>query len=68
MQFWVDLIPVSYMPDDATEGVAEHSSWLQSMCMPQLHVAFMFLHALVLNVIPRRDEGLGKPCALIEAI
>ena len=57
-----------HMPVDATEGVAEHSSRLQpsSICMPQLQS--LCSAALVPNVIPRRDEGSGKPCAVIEAL
>ena len=37
-----------HMPDDATEGVAEQ---LQLSCSV----------SLVHNVLPRMDEGLGKP-------
>ena len=55
------------MPDDATEGEAEHSLGCnhQSICMPQLQP--LRSAALVPNVLPRRDEGSGKPCAVIEA-
>ena len=38
----------------------------QSICMPQLQP--LCSAALVPNVLPRRDEGLGKPCAVIEAL
>ena len=37
----------------------------QSTCMPQLQP--LCSAALLPNVLPRRDEGSGKPCALIEA-
>ena len=37
----------------------------QSICMPQLQP--FCSAALVPNVLPRRDEGSGKPCAAIEA-
>ena len=55
------------MPDDATESVATHSSRLQPsiICMPQLQP--LCSAALVPNVLPRRDEGSGKLCAVIEA-
>ena len=58
------------MPDDATEDVAEQSNTAlgcnhQSICMPQLQP--LCSAALVPNVLPRRDEGSGKPCAVIEA-
>ena len=59
------------MPNDAIEGVAEHSSRLagcnhQSICMPQLQP--LCSAAMVPNGLPRRDEGSGKPCAVIEAL
>ena len=38
----------------------------QSICMPQLQP--LCSAALVPNVLPRRDEGSGKPCAVIEAL
>ena len=54
------------MPDDATEGVAEHSSRLQPSI--NLHAPVTLCSAaLVPNVLTRRDEGSGKPCAVIEA-
>ena len=37
----------------------------QSICMPQLQP--LCSAALVPNVLPRRDEGSGKPCAVIKA-
>ena len=55
-----------HMPDDATEGVADLGCNHQSICMPQLQP--LCFAALVPNVLPRRDEGLGKPCAVIEAL
>ena len=55
------------MPDGTTEPVAEHSARLQPSInlMPQLQP--LCSAALVPNVLPRRDEGSGKPCAVIEA-
>ena len=38
----------------------------QSTCMPQLQP--LCSAALVPNVLPRRDEGSGKPCGVIEAL
>ena len=38
----------------------------QSTCMPQLQP--LCSAALVQNVLPRGDEGSGKPCAVIEAL
>ena len=38
----------------------------QSICMPQLQP--LCSAALVPNVLPRRDDGSGKPCAAIEAL
>ena len=37
----------------------------QSICLPQLGP--LCSAALVPNVLPRRDEGSGRPCAVIEA-
>ena len=53
------LIPLKLWPNTA-QG-CNH----QSTCMPQLHP--LCSPALVPNVLPRRDEGSGKPCAVIEA-
>ena len=57
------------MPDDATEGVAEHSSRLQPSINLHAPVTASYIcsTALVPNVLPRRDEGSCKPCAVIEA-
>ena len=55
------------MPDDATEGVAEHSSRLQPSISLHAQLQPSRSAALVPNVLPRRDEGSGKPCAVIEA-
>ena len=55
------------MSDDATEGVAEHSSRLQ----PSIHfhtLQPLCLAALIPNVLPRKNEGSDKPCAVIEAL
>ena len=53
------------MPDNATEDVAEHSSRLQPSI--KLHApvtAFMFSCSGT-DVLPRKDEGSGMPCAVI---
>ena len=47
------------MPDDAPEGVAKHSSRLQ----PSINLHAPVTAALVLKILPRRDEGSGEPCA-----
>ena len=54
------------MPADTTETVAEHSARLQPSI--NLHAQPVCSAALVPNVLPRRDEGSGKPCAVIEAL
>ena len=54
------------MLDDATEGVAEHSSRLQpSINLHAPVTAFMF-SCFGTDELPRRDEGSGRPCAVIE--
>ena len=56
------------MPDDATEGVAKHSYRLQpSINFHAPGTAFMFSCSGT-HVLPWRDEGLGKFCAVIEAL
>ena len=57
------------MPADTTETVAEHSARLQpSINLHAPVTAFMFSCSGTLpTVLPRRDEGSGKPCAVIEA-
>ena len=56
------------MPDDATEGVAEHSSRLQpSINLHAPVTALMFSCSGTQCILPRKDEGSGKPCAVIEA-
>ena len=55
------------MPDNATEGVAEHSSRLQPLI--NLHASdttYMFSCSGT-DVLPQRDKGLGKPCAVDRA-
>ena len=53
------------MPDD--EGLAEHSSRLQpSFSLHAPVIAFVF-SCSGSDVLPRRDEGSGKSCAVIEA-
>ena len=55
------------MSDDATEGVAEHSSRLQpSINLHAPVTAFMFSCSGTQSTT-RRDEGSGMPCAVIEA-
>ena len=55
------------MPDDATEGVAEHSSRLQPSINLHAQLQLSCSAALVpINYTPE-DEGSGKPCAMIEA-
>ena len=55
------------MPDEATEGVAEHS-FLGCNHQSTVHTQLQPLcsAALVPNVLPRRDEGSAKPCVVIE--
>ena len=51
------------------ERVAEHSFLdcnHQTTCMP-MQLQSLCSAALVPNVLPRRDEGSGKPCAGIGA-
>ena len=62
------LNPVTEGPDDATEGVTEHSFLgfnHQSTCMPSYSLYFS---CSIPNVLPRRDEGSDKSCAVIEAL
>ena len=56
------------MPADATEGVAEHSSRLQPSINLHAPVSAFMFSCSGTDVLPRRDEGLGKPCAVIEAL
>ena len=59
------------MPDDATEYVAEHSSrLLPSINLHTPVTAFMFSCSICMvpNVLPREEEGSGKPCAVMEAL
>ena len=56
------------MPDNATEGVAKHSSKLQlSINLHAPVTAFMF-SCSVTDVLPWRDKGSCEPCAVIEAL
>ena len=56
------------MPADTTETVAEHSAWLQpSINLHDPVTAFMFSCSGT-NELPWRDEGSGKPCAVIKAL
>ena len=48
--------------------VAEYSSRLQLSIICMLQLQPLCSAALVRNVLPKKDEGLGKPCAVIEAL
>ena len=50
-------------PDDATEGVTEHSIRLQPSINLHTQLQPLCSAALVSNVLPRRDKSSGKPCA-----
>ena len=54
------------MPANTTETVVEHSAGLQPSI--NLHAPAFIFHCSGTNVLPRRDEGSGKPCAVIEAL
>ena len=52
------------MPDDATESVAEQSSRLQpSINLHATDTVYMFSCSDT-DVLPQRDEGSDKPCAV----
>ena len=64
---WMDFFSVAYTSwyywnCGRTQRKAAN---INQICMPQLQP--LCSAALVLNVLPRRDEGSGKPCAVIEA-
>ena len=63
------LLFLWYMPDDATEGVTVHSFFIRLQPSVNRHAQLQPLcsAALVPNVLPRGNEGLDKPCAVIEA-
>ena len=64
----VELILFSWhMPDDTTEGVAEHSSRLQPSINLHTPVTPFMCRCSGTDVLPRRDEGSGKPCAVDRA-
>ena len=48
--------------------VAEHSSRLQLSIICMFQLQLLCSAALVRNVLPKKDEGSGKPCAVIEAL
>ena len=56
------------MPADATEGVTEHSSRVQPSINLHAPVTAFMYSCSVTNTLPRRDEGSGKPSAVIEAL
>ena len=68
---WIDFISVAYASWYHWNlwPVAEHSARLQpSINLHAPVTAFMFsCSGTVPNVLPRRDEGSGMPCAVIEA-
>ena len=54
------------IPDDATEGVTEHSSsaaTINQFACPSYSLYVQLLW-YPMYYIPRRDEGSGKPCAV----
>ena len=51
-----------------SEGVAEHSCRLQPSVNLNAQLQPSCSAALVPNVLPRRDEGSGMPCAVILAL
>ena len=56
------------MPANTTETVPEHSTRLQpSINLQDPVIEFVQLLWYLANVLPGRDEGSGKPCAVIEA-
>ena len=55
-------------PFSVTEGVAKHSSRLQPSINLHAQLQPCNSAARVPKVLPRRDEGSGKPCAMIEAL
>ena len=58
------------MPDDATEGVAEHSFLScnrQSTFMPQLYSLNVQLLLYPMYILAWRNDGPGKPCAVDRA-
>ena len=66
----VELTFISWhMPDDAAEGVAEYSFFrLQPSVNLHAQLQPLCSAALVPNVLPRRNEGSGEPCAVIKAL
>ena len=66
---WIDFISVAYASWYHWNcGQTQHKAATindQSICMP--HLQPLCSAALVPNVLPQRDEGSGKPCAVIEA-
>ena len=58
------------MPDDGIDGVVKHSSRLQppiSVHAPVIHT--VRAAALIpIDLLTRRDEGSGKPCAVDRAL
>ena len=53
------------MPDDDTEGVAEQPFRLQPSVNLHAQLQPLCSAALVPNVLPRRDEDLGKPLSSV---
>ena len=67
---WIDFISVVYMPADTTESVAEHSA-IKAATINQLTCPSYSLYVPLLcypMYYPGRNDGSGKPYAVIEAI
>ena len=56
-----------HMPDDAIEGVDKHSSRLQPSNNLHAPVTPLMFSCSGTDVLPRRFEGSGKPCAVDRA-
>ena len=54
------------MPDNGTARVTEHSSRLQPSIKLHASVTTFMFSCSGNDILPRRDEGSGKPCAEIK--
>ena len=65
---WIDFITLTYVMIiySHTECVAEQSSRLQSPINLHAQLHPLCSAALVPNILPRRDEGSGMPCAVMK--
>ena len=59
---------MGHMSDDITEPVAEHSARLQPSINLREPVTAFYVQLLWYPMYTTRDEGSGKPCAVIEAL